>query len=187
MKAQIWATELEAGFAISKFGFRRVSSGAFGYYSNGSCVLAVSGIGPVAAALCAADVIARFEPAEIMNFGACGALGGRFLPGDVLEIGSVACADPFSGAVYELCSGGAALVTSSRPVVSAARRAELGVRFDAADMEAHGILRAMEAAGMGPELFYCAKLVSDFSPSCDIRGNIRRLISNLEKTIEERV
>ena len=74
MKALVFATNLEADFAVKKFRFAKACGGKFPVYKNEDALLAVSGIGILAAALCAQFLLGNFKADKILNVGACGAL-----------------------------------------------------------------------------------------------------------------
>ena len=176
MKALVFATKIEADFAIKKFRFARARHAEFEIYKSGGAVLAISGIGILAAALCAQFLLKNFEIEKILNAGACGSLSKKGELGDVFEIGKVLCADPFCGGEFLIGDSPTALVSSSRPIVSAADRERYSKLADFADMECYGILKSLAFSGFDLKNFAALKAVSDFSESCDIKKNIPRIM-----------
>lgn len=77
MKAAIFATRLEADFAISAFGFKKIESENFEVFAADNSLLAVSGVGMLSAALCVQYIVRKFDISEMLNAGACGILGKR--------------------------------------------------------------------------------------------------------------
>ncbi len=177
MKTIIFATYLEAEFAIKKFGFQKLDCLAFDVYENKSARLCISGIGPANAAVCTAYLLNNFLITEILNIGACGALKQGFALGDIFEISKVLSADPYCDKVFELQKNGLSLISSSKPIVRDEKRAELSLKAELVDMECYGILLALSAFNFDIKKFKAIKLVSDFSKNCDIEMNIKKYIS----------
>lgn len=185
MKALVFATKMEAEPAVKSFGFERVGCAEFEIYKNKSAVLAVSGIGILAAALCAQFLIKNFEIEKILNAGACGALSKKGGLGDVFEIGKVLCADPYCEEEFLIGRENNTLVSSSKPIVSAEGRARFSKVADFADMECYGILKSLAFSKFSLENFAAVKVVSDFSAGCDIKKNIPKIMPNLNQKIGE--
>lgn len=178
MRALIFACRLEADPFVARFSFRRVSAAPFDEFRRGDVSVFVSGIGPVAAALCA-GFAARSGASEILNAGACGDLRRAHPVGTVLEVSKVVSSDPYCGRVFDLGRSGAVLATSSRPVSADSERALLSGAAEIVDMEAYGILSALELENFDLRKFRALKFVSDFSQDCDIEGNIKRHVACL--------
>ncbi len=175
------ATESEVESAIEKFGFQLERAAPFRAYSNGSARLVISGIGLVNAALAYCWAERALEFSDSANIGAAGDVSGKFALGDILRVGRVACVEPFDGEVFELPEGGAALASSARPAVSARARERASKFGDIVDMEAYSLVSAARLFSKDIEV---VKLVTDFSPECDIRANIvklRHLIAGLDE------
>lgn len=185
MLAAVFATALEADFAIRRFDLKRRSGGDFELYTRGDCALLISGIGPLEAALAARYLLDNFKPERICNFGACGALNKDLKVCDIVRVAKVVSRDAFCGREFRLSSGGVALLTSTNPVIKSATRQRLSERADAVDMEAYGILRALELAKFDISNFSAVKLVSDVGEDCAISESIGRHISLLEDSVAE--
>ena len=183
MKALIFATKMEAEPAIKSFGFEAADCAEFEIYKNAGAVLAVSGIGILASALCAQFLIKNFEIEKILNAGACGALSKKGELGGVFEIGKVLCADPYCEDEFLIGSENNTLISSSRPIVSAEARARFSKVADFADMECYGILKSLAFSKFPLENFAAVKVVSDFSEGCDIKKNIPQIMPNLNEKI----
>lgn len=178
MKALLFACRLEADPFLEMFGFRQTAEYPFETFVSDGAVMYISGIGPLAAALCADWALGR-GASEILNAGACGDLKRSHALGEVLGVSKVVSNEPYCGKVFELGGDGAVLASSSRPVESDAERLALSAKADIVDMEAYGILSALELNRFDLSKFKALKFVSDFSQACDIEKNIKRHIGCL--------
>lgn len=183
MKALIFATKLEADFAVSNFKFEKVKDEKFEIYRSNDALLAVSGIGVLSASLCAQYILRKYEISKILNLGACGALNPKWKTGEVFEIGKVVCADSFCDDEFLLCGGKHTLVSSSRPIKTNAERNHYASVADFADMECYGILKTLSVFGFDLKNFSAIKVVSDFSENCEIKKNIPLVAKNLEEGV----
>ena len=185
MLAALFATILEADFAIRRFGFKRRCGGDFDLYTSGDCALLISGIGPLEAALAARYLLDNFKPEKICNFGACGSLNKDLRVCDIVKISEVISRDSFCGKKFKIASEGLRLITSANPVLRESTRLKLSERADVVDMEAYGFLRALELGKFKLENFSAVKLVSDTSENCAVSESIARNISKLENSVAE--
>lgn len=180
MKAAIFATRLEADFAISAFRFKKIESENFEVFAADNSLLAVSGVGMLSAALCVQYIVRKFGISEILNAGACGILGKKGKVGDVFEIGKVVCADDFCKDEFFLSESQNTLVSSSRAVKKDEERIRYAGIADFVDMECYGILKSLSILHFPLKNFSSVKVASDFSEGCDIKKNIPLVIKNLE-------
>ena len=178
MKTLIFACRLEADSFIEKFEFKQISEHPFEVFKSDDALLYVSGIGPLAAALCANYAVNQ-GATKILNAGACGDLKCKHELGTVLEVSSIISNEPYCGKSFDLQGGGATLITSSRPVDTDGERAALSTKADVVDMEAYGISSALALNNFDFSNFKAIKFVSDFSQTCDIEANIRANIGCL--------
>ncbi|MBO6102375.1 MAG: hypothetical protein J6P03_03870 [Opitutales bacterium] len=185
MNAVIFATILEAEFAVGGFGFSAAAESPFKIFKNGAGdVLAISGIGPVRAALCADYVLREFSPKKIFNFGACGILNQTLKAGEVYDVSEVLSLDFAAPRAFKIAESGARLLTSPNPVKKNSLRGELSKFADIVDMECHGILLALDSLGFDLKNFRAAKYASDFSENCDIKSGISLGIKKLRPRLE---
>lgn len=185
MKAAVFATMLEAEFAIKRFGFKALNGLDFPVFESGDCALLVSGIGPLEGALSARFLLDNFRPEKICNFGACGALNRKLKLCDIVKISKVISRDSFCGREFKISEEGSTLITSTNPVIKDSTRLKLSERADVVDMEAYGYLRALELSKFDISKFSAIKLVSDISGDCAISEMITRHISKLEDSVAE--
>lgn len=183
MKAIIFATHLEADFAISAFGFRKIADEKFDIFLGEDCVLAISGIGILSASLCVQYLLKKFTITKILNVGACGALTKKEEIGEVFEIGKVICADHFCDEIFAIGKSNNTLISSSCAIKKDDERAHFAKLADFVDMECYGILKAISISDFDMKNFSAIKVVSDFSEGCDIKKNIVFVIKNLEPYI----
>ena len=158
-----------------KFGYRRVSEKPFEVWENPTKVAVITGIGLANAATALAWAAGEYDFDFAVNIGAAGAASGKFGAADVgayFDITRIACVEPYCETVYELGALGGArtatLATSSRPASTAAQRARAGFG-ELVDMEGWALARAAEAFS---KKLFVRKILTDFSPECDIKAGI---------------
>ena len=156
-----------------KFGYRRVSEKPFEVWENPT---KVAGIGLANAATALAWAAGEYDFDFAVNIGAAGAASGKFGAADVgayFDITRIACVEPYCETVYELGALGGArtatLATSSRPASTAAQRARAAGFGELVDMEGWALARAAEAFS---KKLFVRKILTDFSPECDIKAGI---------------
>ena len=156
-----------------KFGYRRVSEKPFEVWENPT---KVTGIGLANAATALAWAAGEYDFDFAVNIGAAGAASGKFGAADVgayFDITRIACVEPYCETVYELGALGGArtatLATSSRPASTAAQRARAAGFGELVDMEGWALARAAEAFS---KKLFVRKILTDFSPECDIKAGI---------------
>lgn len=113
------------------------------------------GVGPDKAQARTAAALARWRPDRVVNLGTCGALTDAHRIGDVVHVGEVIGHGP----VEALGAPAVALVTVRAGVWDPLTREALAAEGAAVcEMEAQGVLRASELAGVRAHI---AKVVSD--------------------------
>lgn len=159
-----------------KFGYRRVSEKPFEVWENPTKVAVITGIGLANAATALAWAAGEYDFDFAVNIGAAGAASGKFGAADVgayFDITRIACVEPYCETVYELDALGGAhtatLATSSRPASTAAQRARAAGFGELVDMEGWALARAAEAFS---KKLFVRKILTDFSPECDIKAGI---------------
>lgn len=159
-----------------KFGYRRVSEKPFEVWENPTKVAVITGIGLANAATALAWAAGEYDFDFAVNIGAAGAASGKFGAADVgayFDITRIACVEPYCETVYELGALGGArtatLATSSRPASTAAQRARAAGFGELVDMEGWALARAAEAFS---KKLSVRKILTDFSPECDIKAGI---------------
>lgn len=185
MKVVIFATRLEADFAISAFGFKKIEDEKFELFASKKSILAVSGIGMLSAALCVQYLAQKFKISKIMNAGACGILGEKGKVGEVFEIGKVICADDFCKEEFLIGGNSNTLISSGRAVKEDEERRRYARIADFVDMECYGMLKSLSLLDFPLENFSAVKVASDFSESCDIKKNIPIVVKNLERAVSD--
>jgi len=136
---------------------------SFSVFENGDRVLVISGIGRANAEAAARAAIAHYQPAQLVSVGLAGALIRSLKAGSVVTPNVVV--DAADGAEYR-CTvetgavvGGGVLVSATE-IASSDDKQQLVERFHGlvVDMEAAGVARAAQEAGIG---FRCVKAISD--------------------------
>lgn len=178
-KGVIFAAAIsEVGGVLSspKFGYRRVSEKPFEVWENPTKVAVITGIGLANAATALAWAAGEYDFDFAVNIGAAGAASGKFGAADIgayFDITRIACVEPYCETVYELGALGGAraatLATSSRPASTAAQRARAAGFGELVDMEGWALARAAEAFS---KKLSVRKILTDFSPECDIKAGI---------------
>ncbi len=189
------ATHMEAESAISEYGYERICAVPFEVWKNRSKFLVISGIGLVNASMCFAWALENLKFDSAINIGAAGAtgliacsknsdakisnsstihtsaiVGLEF--GEFYEISKIVCLEPYNEDSFIVSNYGMNLVSSSRPMGSAQERAFAAKSAELVDMEAYAFATA---AKLFSKKLRVVKLVSDFSPECDIHENILSL------------
>ncbi len=179
------ATRMEAERALAKkaYGYEEVSKSPFEIWQNASRVVVVTGIGLVNASMAFAWAVRNFDFESAFNIGAAGATvaGGTdgcvsARVGEMFAISSVTCMEPYNRSRIDIGDSGIPLVTSSRPVISRADRVSAGKYAPLVDMEGYALAKG---ASIFSKKLYMLKCVSDFSPECDIVGNIKALAESM--------
>jgi len=178
LTAVFCATETEAAHVVKdkNFAFKKIVEAPFAVWRNKSVLLVITGIGLVNASLAFAWAAKKFRFENCVNIGAAGAAvvaeDPRRKPpriGEFCEISNVGCVEPYNEKIFTLSRGGRTLATSSRPMSTAQERAFAGQIGDLIDMEGYAIA---SAARIFSKKLSIIKLVTDFSPKCDIKKNI---------------
>lgn len=191
---------MEAEYAIARRGFKLSASLPYEVWEGDGKILIVSGIGLVNASLAFAWAARNYDFSEALNIGAAGSTGavkcrksaenpddlgdaeilsctcGELKYGAFYEIGAVSCIEPYNEKEYALSRTGVRLATSSRPAQTAAERAYAAKKGDLVDMEGYAFAAAAE---LFSKKIRIVKMVSDFSPECDIHENIMLLRTRL--------
>lgn len=183
MKLVLFATHFEADFAIEKFAFKQVMEKPFRLYSNGDALMAVSGIGPVAAALCSSFIFKNYKIRKILNAGSCGALREGLELGRIFNISKIISLDGFCDDSFEFDTKGLCLASSATPVEENELRRKFSARADVVDMEAYAIAKALALENFDFKNFQVVKIVSDTEEGCDILANTELVAPKLESTI----
>ncbi len=187
------ATRVESDSALVNFGYERLCSVPYEVWKNRSKTVVITGIGLVNAALAFAWACENLKFEFAVNVGAAGSTGlypcspeqplfdspkiltriksGLEL-GAFYEISKVTCLEPYSTDSFIISPFGINLVSSNRPVVTEDDRAIAAKNAELVDMEAYALLAA---AKLFSKELRIIKMVSDFSETCDIHGNIERL------------
>lgn len=180
------AAKIEVGAALGspKFAYRRVRERPFEVWENPSKIVVLTGIGLANAATALAWAAGEYDFDSAVNIGSAGAASEKFGAADIgayFDVTRVACIEPYCEAVYALGALGgvrtAALATSSRPASSAAQRAHAAGFGEIVDMEGWALARAAEAFS---KRLFIRKILTDFSPGCDISANIVSVCAALE-------
>ena len=142
---------------------RRIRSIGPTYYAAGPLLFGWGGVGPVRAARCAADLLARYRPAVLVSTGFAGALEATLRPGAVVAGGAVGFpADPAARRMAGTVRGAREGETRSveRVLLDAAEKDEIfrGTGALAVDMEAAALGALARERGVG---FLCVKAILD--------------------------
>lgn len=152
----IFATQTEANSFLNLCKAVQLDDGPITIYqipSRPNLVVAISGMGKVAASVACHAMIRELKVSEILNTGACGALisGARYRPGTLFSITSVMEGDHalMGKEPQALISDGetewdlppARLVTCDMPVFDTAKRKTLSAKGELVDMEGAAIAR----------------------------------------------
>ena len=181
------AAKSEVGGVLNspKFGYRMVSERPFEVWENPTKAVVITGIGLANAATAFAWAAGEYDFGFAVNIGAAGAASGKFGAADIgayFDITGIACVEPYCEAVYELGTLGGAraatLATSSRPASTAAQRARAAGFGELVDMEGWALARA--AVAFSKKLFV-RKILTDFSPECDIKAGILSVCASLKE------
>ncbi len=185
----IIATKIEAKPFIDGLGLELIEKKPVPIYSNGSTVLALSGIGKSSAAIAATDLADRYPLSRIINLGAAGSTGMKFNIGDILHIDTVYELDrprPDSDGPVEhkpdtlkgfTC---ATLATQDRPVLGQDDRAAAGRFADLVDMEGAAVVQACRALDVEVHLF---KIVTD-TTVCTVKDIIGSIVETRGQLFE---
>lgn len=178
----IIATKTEASPFIDGLGLKKIGEEPVAVYSEGSTVLALSGIGKSNAAIAATHLIERHGPCRIINLGSAGAAGNRFAIGDRVHIDEVYELDRPRLATNspmkhkpDMLSGftTASLATQDHAILGDDERLAAGKYADLVDMEGAAVIQACRAFGVDVYLF---KVVTDAAGS-SIKEIIRNILS----------
>lgn len=181
------AAKSEVGGVLNspKFGYRMVSERPFEVWENPTKAVVITGIGLANAATAFAWAAGEYDFGFAVNIGAAGAASGKFGAADIgayFDITGIACVEPYCEAVYELGTLGGAraatLATSSRPASTAAQRARAAGFGELVDMEGWALARAAEAFS---KKLFVRKILTDFSPECDIKAGILSVCTSLKE------
>lgn len=187
-KSVIFAATLwEVGGVVKspKFGYRRVCEFPFEVWENDTKRLVITRIGLASSSLAFAWAAQRFTFDEAINIGSVGAADSSLGRGDIgkyFDITKVSCIEPYCETHFELSVLGgietATLATTSRPVSTLEERAYAAKFGRVADMEGWALAQAAQAYS---KKLYMRKILSDFSPECDIHASILAVCAALEK------
>jgi len=127
------------------------------FFELGSSVIAVGGIGRIAAWRAAEAVVARYSPTTLVSAGIAGALTGKLKVGDVIRAHEVVDAD--SGARF-MASGGESVMVTLSSVSGPAEKRTLADRYkaDVVDMESAAVAAVAREHGIE---FSAIKAISD--------------------------
>ncbi len=196
------ATDFEAVYVLQKYNYKKICETPFEVWQNASSTLVFTGIGLTSASCAFAWACSKFDFAEALNIGTCGASSSvrcvlepfecdedfavisekpedkkpEVLFARAYEISEVCSIEPYSDRRFVLSKTGRTLATSSRPVSSAKRRVIAGEKGELVDMEGYALAFAANIFGKKLSMI---KLVSDFSENCDIKENIKSLQKRL--------
>jgi len=184
----IMATMLEARPFIPDLDLRESTQTPFPIFRNDRRILMISGIGKAHAAAATAYGCAVFNPGQVINAGAAGALDMDHPLGEIYQIRKVIEHDrphlltnrPVSHKPAQMNGiNGAVLASGDRPVIDPGDRLQLSGLADLVDMEAAAVAQTCLTMGVPCYVF---KLVSDalhHSNGIDIIKNIRSFRSRL--------
>ncbi|WP_319525160.1 hypothetical protein [uncultured Desulfosarcina sp.] len=160
-----------------------------------ACVVAVSGMGKVAAALAAAHLVQKHRATLLISAGLCGRLTAdkNWAVGDRLRIESAVegdC-DRFGGPEAAVdCDlswfpdlKAARLVTCDRPVFETGWRGQLATAGDVADMEGAAVARTALFYGISCAMVKGISDCADTAGRKDIARNIAAVSENIAETL----
>lgn len=188
----VYATQREAQPFLSRISAESLSNQPLVLYQttverHPKCIVAISGMGKVAATMAAAHLVLVHRVVMLVNAGLCGRLAmvDDLAVGDLLRISSAVEGDGDCFDQPEPCAIGdsqwfgqlkaARLVTCDRPVFDAARRVQLAAMGDVADMEGAAVTRV---AGLYSIPWAMVKGISDLADESgrqDVAANIDRV------------
>ncbi len=159
-----------------KFGFKKLKTRPFEVWKSKKSLVVISGIGLVNAYAAFAWAAGEYRFSSALNVGMAGRTMNFKLPkgeehakmGFLYKISASSCIEPYNDHVFDLSKSGKTLVTSSRPVETRSDRIRAGKLAELVDMEGYAFARAAKIYGKKLAMY---KLVSDFSPKCNIRAN----------------
>lgn len=181
------ATVWEIGGALKspKFAYRQICKEPFEVWENETKIAVVTRIGLASASLGFSWAARNFDFDTAINIGSVGAADPKFGAkhiGAYFDISQIKCIEPYCQSVFKLeALGGiatATLATSSRPVSTAVDRLEASKSGELVDMEGWALAQAAQAFA---KKLFMRKILTDFSPECDIHANILSVCRSLEK------
>ena len=179
LNAVFCATSWECSHALKtkEYKFEKICAEPFEVWRNRTKIVVITGMGLVAASAAFAWAAENFKFGEALNVGAAGLVRagkgrGKIRLGESFKISSVACLEPYNERVFKLARSGKTLVSSSRIVSTAEEREYAGKFGELVDMEGYALASLAEVYGKKISM---VKMVTDFSPDCDIFANIIKL------------
>ena len=193
----VFATIEEAAPLIDRIEAKQITSEPFpsfqfSYHGNAEeCILFISGVGKVAAALATQFLIQEHQPSVIINAGICGAATNKVKVGEVYQV-----TEAIEGDLYQEFSKPqqcdpllsiwsdlpkARLTTRDIPVYDEQLRSQIAEWGELVDMEGAAVVRTCNLHGIPGALL---KGVTDFADT-DGKEDIKKNIDMVAKKIAE--
>ena len=178
LKVVFVAADFEVRSVIdnAEFGYVKLRNTPFQVWRNATTAIVITGIGLANSAAAFHWAVGNFNFQNAINIGAAGLCSdddsGKNLLGNFFQINTVKCLEPYNDRVFNLSEEGKSLVTSSRAVTTSEARLRASKFGELVDMECYALAYAAYICG---KKLSALKLVTDFSPDCDIHANILAL------------
>jgi adenosylhomocysteine nucleosidase len=182
--ALIMATLSEAKPFINGLGLKEETGHPFPVFSNPDLVMVICGIGKANAAMGTTYCNITFDPVQILNLGAAGAVDGAAKLGDVYQVSKIFEPDrptfkTMGPAIHTPDTLGnfstATLATHDRPIIDPGDRMNISRIAGLVDMEAASVVQACRKFNKKCIVFKFVSDTPDHTEGSDIVGNIKKL------------